>query len=114
MRWTFDSNADVFHLYLDDQASDRQIDLGGGQILDVNADGQVIGVEILDRRGQGDIALLEGNGMPVSALRVLALITASRLPLVAPEGDLRDFVQVAEAVSRQQKDALELAFAQAG
>ncbi|MBW8780370.1 MAG: DUF2283 domain-containing protein [Acidobacteria bacterium] len=47
MRWTYDTQADAFYAYVRTAPIDRQVETPGGLIVDVDANGEVVGIEVL-------------------------------------------------------------------
>lgn len=82
MRWTFDANAEAFYLYLTGRPVVRQTELAEGLIVDLDAEGAVVGIELIGGMQAIDFNGLEGLGVPEIALETLAVLSAQPFPSV--------------------------------
>jgi len=70
----FDYYADTDSLYIDlsDHPSVESEEVAPGVVLDFDAAGHVVGIDIEDASKLVDLSKLESNALPVSAVRVAA------------------------------------------
>lgn len=76
MRWSFDFDADALYVRLSEASPERQIELSDGTIVDLDAAGAVVGIEVLSFHAGWDPRLVLTT-LPVDpddeiALRFLA------------------------------------------
>jgi uncharacterized protein YuzE len=92
MRWTYDANADAFYLYLTGGTIVRQTELHEGLIADLDADGTVVGVEVIGGMRPIDVNGLQALGLSELALQTLAAFAAQPFPSVGvrPSAPLTD------------------------
>jgi uncharacterized protein YuzE len=80
MKWTFDIEANALYVSLTDDATDRQIDLSGGVVVDVSLNGTPTGVEILNPHPVRALVELERVGVaPDAAANIRFLVTKAFL-----------------------------------
>jgi uncharacterized protein YuzE len=80
IRWTFDANADAFYVYLGEGSIASQLELDEGFIADLDADGAVVGVEIIGGMRALDVNGLEALGVPEIGLTMMVVLAAQRFP----------------------------------
>jgi len=80
MNWTYDLNVSAVHLRILPGKSSRQKVIGDESILDLDANGSVIGVEVLSHGGTMSASELLREGVPVNAIALLTRILVSNFP----------------------------------
>lgn len=82
MRWTFDLQANAYYVHLaEGRPPLGQRELSGGVVVDLDDDGQVVGVELL--AGGSAVALdeLAGLGIDRAAINLIHALSTSSMPL---------------------------------
>ncbi len=81
MRWTYDANVDAIYVYLSDARPVRQEEMPGGMVVDLDAEGHAVGIEVI---GRGAEPLmhdeLERLDLPQEASDLLLALLTSPLP----------------------------------
>lgn len=82
MPWTYDRSADAFYVYFGahhpDSQVERQLEVTEGIFLDLGADGQALGVEILRPDDAPWELVLRHELVPLDAVRHLAFLSGQR------------------------------------
>jgi uncharacterized protein YuzE len=80
MRWTYDLDANAFYIYLSDQPVAGQVEMPDGTVVDVNAQGAAVGIEVLSPdEGWDANAVLERFGLDDDVRKSLGFILMSPL-----------------------------------
>lgn len=86
MRWEFDSVADALYVHLNDAAVTRQREMPDGTIVDLDASGAIVGIDIVSASAAVDIAGIVdafglGDDVGTSLFFILSSLTR---PVTAP------------------------------
>ena len=84
MRWTFDADAGALYAYLGHGHSARQVEIADGVVVDLDANGAVVGVEFLSPCPPIPQKQLEELGVSSAALTILDYLVHTPLPRGAP------------------------------
>lgn len=111
MPWTYDHSADALYVYFGDcreHRSDHQVDVAEGIVIDIGADGQALGVEILHPANAPWELVLRHDLVPLAVVRQLADLSAQRwrpinfVTLPMPDNDRDGLDRLRELGKRAQ------------
>jgi uncharacterized protein YuzE len=110
MRWTFDANCRALYVHVRDLDIDRQVELPDGTVADVSADGQLVGLEVLDPRPASvDLAdLVQRFSLDAHETGTLASILYSPVVAIGAHGHGRPEASSDVATESEPAEALDL------
>lgn len=80
MRWTYDLNSDALYVYLDDEPVSGQVEMADGSVVDVDAQGRAVGVEVLSASKGWDIgAVIQRFNLDAETGEALLVLASSPL-----------------------------------
>jgi len=104
MRWTFDVNANALYVYLVEGAPTRQVELGGGVIVDVDDADTVVGVEVLSPGANFPRDELLDLGLDARTVDTIGYLIHTPLPQTAPGGVMASLARGDQEISQSTMD----------
>ncbi|HXN60556.1 MAG TPA: DUF2283 domain-containing protein [Acidimicrobiales bacterium] len=113
MSWTFDVESQSLYVRLSDEAIEGQIELDDGTIVDVDAEGNAVGVEVLRAWAQWDFrAVAERFELSEDAAKFLELLAVTVGNMAPPRQTVpNEMTELVQERPSSSANALDLALA---